>query len=101
MGIRRWLRRVERDSRETSEWVVLIDERDGSTHQVPRDAFLQILGSLEPDVMNTPEEERSELEPWMLEVLPRLQHLYFTDGSPFWLSDQTHTGKAASNTEEK
>jgi hypothetical protein len=98
VGIRRWIRKVEAASKEASGTIVLVDERDGSTYQVPRDAPLQILGSLEPDVMNWPEEERPEPEPWMLEVAPRLQHLYFTDGSPFWLSDQTHTGKAAANT---
>jgi hypothetical protein len=97
-GLRRWARSLERDARGTSDTMTLIDERDGSTYQVPRAAFLQILGSLEPDVMNWPEEERPEPEPWMLDVLPRLQHLYFTDGNPFWLSDQTHTGRAASNT---
>jgi hypothetical protein len=99
-GLRRWMRNLERNARETSGWMVLIDERDGSTYQVPKDAFLQLLGSLEPDVMNTPEEERPEPEPWMLEVAPRLQHLYDTNGNPFWLEDMRWSGKTAANARE-
>ncbi len=70
MGIRRWLRRIERDAKESADTTVLEDEEDLYREY-----------------------------PWMKEILPRLDRLvHRNSGDPFFLEDMTHTGKAASNT---
>jgi hypothetical protein len=91
-GLRRWLRRVERDSKESSDRMILLDTETGEEFSVPSNAFLLVLevaAGGEPD-------------PRVQPLLDRLDRLVDRDtGEPFWLEDMTHTGKAAANAEKE
>lgn len=88
MGIRRWLRRIERDARESSDMTVLVDEETGEEFEVPKGAFLLAMASFGDE----------EPEPEMAPLLDRLDRLVYRDTSePFFVSDMRHTGKAAAN----
>ncbi len=88
MGIRRWLRRIERDARESADTTVLVDQETGEEFEVSKHVFLHVMGSFngeEPDPEITP-------------LLDRLDQLVYRDtGERFWLADMRHTGKAAAN----
>jgi hypothetical protein len=91
--LRHWIRRAERAAKETSGEIVLVDERDGRTHHVPKDAFSLVLVAAVGE----------EPDPAIETILPtdedpdKLERLYYSNGEPFWVSDMTHTGKAAAN----
>jgi hypothetical protein len=88
MGIRRWLRRIERDARESADTCVLLDERTGEEFEVPKDVFLHVMGAFAGD----------EPDPKIAQILDRLDRLVYRDsGQPFWVEDMTHTGKTAAN----
>jgi hypothetical protein len=90
VGIRRWLRKIERDSRESADTLILLDTQTGEEFEVPRTAFLLILAAFD---------EEAEVDPVVVPLLDRLDRLVIRDtGERFWLSDQTHTGRAAANT---
>jgi hypothetical protein len=94
MGIRSWLKRVERDAREAADTMWLVDVGTGEEFEVPNDMFLRIIGSFE--------DEEDEMDPLVAKLMPRLENLYCKDnGERFWLEDMTHTGKTAANTEEE
>jgi hypothetical protein len=94
MGIRRWLRRVERDSRESADTITLVDTETGEEFSVPREASLLVMANVLED-----EEDLYDRYPWMKPILPRLNQLVHRDnGEPFFLEDMTHTGKTAANT---
>ncbi len=96
MGIRRWLRRVERDSKESADTMTLLDTETGEEFEVPRYAALYVLASSLDD-----EEDVYREYPWMRPLGPRLHRLVDRDsGEPFFLSDMTHTGKTAANREK-
>ncbi len=88
MGIRCWLRRIERDARESADTTVLVDEETGEEFEVPKDAFLRVMGSFGDE----------EPDPQIAPLLDRLDRLvYLNIGKPFWVEDMTHTGKTAAN----
>ncbi len=88
MGIKRWLRRIERDARESADTTVLVDEGTGETFEVPKDAFLRVMGSFNGE----------EPDPEIVQILDRLDRLVYRDnGQPFFLSDMRHSGKTAAN----
>jgi hypothetical protein len=96
MGIRRWLRRIERDSKETADTMTLLDTETGEEFKVPRYAALDVLANALVD-----EEDVYDRYPWMKPILPRLNRLVDRDsGQPFFLEDMRHTSRAAANTEE-
>ncbi len=73
-GLRRWLRRVEHDARESADMIVLVDGETGETFQVPHDAFMRVLCAAHGD----------EPDPEIAPLLDRLQRLVYTDSEPFW-----------------
>jgi hypothetical protein len=93
VNLRGWIRRAEAASREASGEVVLVDERDGRTHHVPKDAFSLVLVAAVGE----------EPDPAIKAILPteddpdKLERLYYSNGELFWLTDMTQTGKAAAN----
>ena len=88
-GLRRWMRRIERDARESSDTFVLIDTQTNETFEVPRTAFLHVLASFD---------DEEEPDPEIAPLLDRLPFLVDRDtGEPFFLEDNTHTGRAAAN----
>ncbi len=88
MGIRRWLRRIERDARESADTIILLDQETGETFEAPKGAFLHVLASLGDE----------EPDPAIAPLLDRLGRLVVRDtGERFWLEDMTHTGRAAAN----
>jgi hypothetical protein len=92
MGIRRWLRRIERDARESADTTVLVDTETGEEFEVPKDVFLHVMGSFDD----------AELDPEIAPLLDRLDRLvYSSTGERFWLEDMTHTGKTAANTQQE
>ena len=92
MGIRSWLRRIERDAREAADTTVLVDEETGEEFEVPKDAFLRVMGSFDD----------AEPDPQISPLLDRLDRLvYSSTGERFWLEDMTHAGKTAANTEQE
>jgi hypothetical protein len=96
-GLRRWARNLERGAKESADTMTLLDTETHETFEVPRNAGLLVIANVLKD-----EEDLYHEYPWMKEVLPRLNQLVHRDnGSPFFLEDMTHTGKAASNTEEE
>jgi hypothetical protein len=92
--VRSKIRRLERAAQEASGEIVLVDEKYGSTHHVPRDAFSLVLAA-----------SISEVDESIEAILPtendpdKLERLYYSNGEPFWVSDMTFTGKAAANAE--
>jgi hypothetical protein len=96
MGIRRWLRRIERDSKESADTITLLDTETHERFEVPRNAGLLVIANVLED-----EEDLYHEYPWMKEVLPRLNRLVDRDsGSPFFLEDMRWSGKTAANVEE-
>jgi hypothetical protein len=92
-GLRRWVRNLERTSRETDDMIVLVDVETNQTFSVPKTAFLDVLASFA---------DEEEPDPEMAPLLERLDRLVARDtGERFWLEDMTHTGKTAANTEEE
>jgi hypothetical protein len=88
-GLRRWLRRIERDSRETSDTSTLLDVESGEEIEAPRNAFLLILEAATSE----------EPDPAVAPLLDRLDRLVHRDnGEPVFLSDMRFSGKSASNT---
>ncbi len=88
MGLRRWLRRIERDSRETADTFVLLDTETGEEFEVPKSAFLLVLAAYD---------EEAKVDPKVVPLLGRLDRLVDRDtGEPFFLEDMTHSGKTAS-----
>ncbi len=81
MSLRHWIRRVEAASKEAVGMDVLIDERDGETFHVPRDVFLKVLDA---GVTDEPHPAIAELVSGMEEDPNRLQHLFYSNGDPFW-----------------
>ena len=81
--LRYWIRKAEKVAKETSGEIVLIDELDGQTYSVPKDAFalmVAAVGGEEPD-------------PAIEAILPteddpdRLERLYYANsGEPFWVA---------------
>jgi hypothetical protein len=94
MGIRRWLRRIERDAKETSGTFVLVDVESGEEFEVPRYAALDVLANALVD-----EEDVYLSYPWMKPILPRLNRPVDDrdTGEPFWL----YPTRTAANTEEE
>ena len=91
-GLRGWIRRAERAAKASSDEIVLIDERDGQTFEVPKDAFPRVLGSL---MVEDP-------DPDVAQILDRLDHLVYRDsGARFWLEDMRWSNKAAANAKEE
>jgi hypothetical protein len=90
MGLRRWLRRMERDAREAVDTTVLVDGKTGEEFEVPKDAFLHVMASFGDEAP----------EPQIAEILDCLDRLVYREtGEPFWLEDMTHTGRTAANEE--
>ncbi len=87
MSLRHRIRKVEAATREAAGTMTLIDERDGSTHHVPRDAFLRLLGTAWEQGRNP---QSAEIDPEIAEIVPteddpeKLYHLFLTNGDPFW-----------------
>jgi hypothetical protein len=87
MGIRRWLRRIERDSKDARDTVILLDVESGEEIEAPRDVFLRILASAYHE---------EEPDPEIVPLLHRLDRLVFRDnGEPVFLEDMRHSGKTA------
>jgi hypothetical protein len=77
VGIRRWLRRIERSSRESADTMVLLDTETGEQFEAPRDAFLRMLASLGDE----------EPEPQIAPLVDRLDRLVLRDtGERFWFA---------------
>ncbi len=92
MGIRRWLRRIERDAKESGDTMTLIDTETGEEFEVPKTAFLLVLAAFD---------EEAEVDPKVVPLLGRLDRLVDRDtGEPFFLSDMRWSGKTAANAEE-
>jgi hypothetical protein len=90
MGIRSWLRRIERDAKETSGTFVLVDTESGEEIEVSKNAFLAVLSSSLDD--------EEEPDPEIAPLLERLDRLVDRDtGEPFWL----YPTRTAANTEEE
>jgi hypothetical protein len=84
--------RIERDARKSADTTVLVDEETREEFEVPKDAFLHVIGSFDDE----------EPDPQIAPLLERLDRLVDRDtGEPFWLEDMTHTGKAAANAEKE
>jgi hypothetical protein len=84
--------RIERDARESADTTVLVDEETGEEFEVPKDAFLHVMGSFGDE----------EPDPEIAPLLDRLDRLvYRNTGERFWVEDMTHTGKTASNAEKE
>jgi hypothetical protein len=91
-GLRRWVRRIERDARGAGDTMTLVDTETNETFEVPKTAFLHVIGSFDDE----------EPDPETAPLLERLDRLVDRDtGEPFWLEDMTHTGKAAANAEKE
>jgi hypothetical protein len=73
MGLRRWLRRIEHDARESAGTCILVDEETSEEFKVPQDAFMRVLCATE-----------EEPDPQIAPLLDRLQRLFYTNGDPFW-----------------
>jgi hypothetical protein len=94
VGLRRWLKRVERDSKESSGTYTLIDTETGEEFEVPRDAGMLVIAHALED-----EEDVYSLYPWMRPLGSRLHRLVDRDtGEPFFLYP---TRTATSNTLDK
>jgi hypothetical protein len=91
MGIRRWLRRVERDSKESADTIWLIDTETGEEIEAPRNVFLLILEAATSE----------EPDPAVAPILDRLDRLVYRDnGEQVFLSDMRWSGKTAANVEK-
>ena len=74
MGLRRWMRHLERDASETADTTILVDEEACETFSVPQDAFIRVMVAVHD----------GEPDPEIAPLLDRLQRLFYTNGEPFW-----------------
>jgi hypothetical protein len=97
VNLRGWLRKIERDSKESADTIVVVDSENGDEIEVPRNAGLYVIANALED-----EEDVYREYPWMKEFLPRLDRLVLRDsGEPFFLEDLRWSGKTAWNAEQE
>jgi hypothetical protein len=88
MGIRRWLRKIERDSRETADMITLVDVESGEEFEMSKGALLEMFVGVLDCAVN----DDKEPDPAIQAILPteddpdKLERLVFRDtGEHFWL----------------